>query len=143
MNTSLTFRCGEQIDQREAGVGILRKYWKSFAPKDVCEWSQRISASGGYIVAAYVGDVQRRTSADPEGWSPHNRPWGQCAVTALVVQDRFGGELLRARVDGVSHYWNRLPDGSELDLTRERVRQLEGQALARLAALRDMISIAA
>jgi DNA-directed RNA polymerase sigma subunit (sigma70/sigma32) len=28
-------------------------------------------------------------------------------------------------------------------LTRERVRQLEGQALARLAALRDMISIAA
>jgi hypothetical protein len=57
MNTSLTFRCGEQIDQREAGVGLLGKYWKSFAPKDVCEWSQRIAASGGYIVAAYVGDA--------------------------------------------------------------------------------------
>ena len=33
--------------------------------------------------------------------------------------------------------------GHELDLTRERVRQLEAQALARLSALRDMISVAA
>src|SRR5439155_864923 len=33
--------------------------------------------------------------------------------------------------------------GQELDLTRERVRQLEGQALARLGALRDLISVAA
>ncbi len=31
------------------------------------------------------------TSADPDGWSPENPAWGQCAVTALVVQDRFGG----------------------------------------------------
>src|SRR6266571_2357162 len=34
-------------------------------------------------------------------------------------------------------------DGEELDLTRERVRQLEGQALARLAALRELQSVAA
>ncbi|MDX6511641.1 MAG: hypothetical protein QOE36_1145, partial [Gaiellaceae bacterium] len=33
--------------------------------------------------------------------------------------------------------------GHELDLTRERVRQLEGQALARLGALRDLIHVAA
>jgi len=57
MQTSLTFRGGEEIDQREAGVRILQEYWKEFAPKDVSEWSQRIANSGRYMVAAYVGNV--------------------------------------------------------------------------------------
>jgi len=39
--------------------------------------------------------------------------------------------------------WTLEAIGHELDLTRERVRQLEGQALARLGALRDLISVAA
>jgi len=57
MGTSLTFRHGEEIDQREAGVRILQRYWKAFAPRDVHEWSQRIANSGGHVVAAYVGNV--------------------------------------------------------------------------------------
>jgi len=57
MQITLTFRRGEEIDQREAGVRILQKYWQEFAPKDVSEWNQRIANSGGYIVAAYVDDV--------------------------------------------------------------------------------------
>jgi hypothetical protein len=59
------------------------------------------------------------TSAD-EHWSPEQPSLGQCAVTALVVQDHLGGKLVRAEVDGVSHYWNRLPDGTEIDLTRDQ-----------------------
>lgn len=59
------------------------------------------------------------TSSDPT-WSAKNPALGQCAVTALVVQDRLGGDLLRTTVDGVSHYFNRLPDGTELDLTRDQ-----------------------
>lgn len=62
----------------------------------------------------------RSTSADPDGWTPENPTFGQCAVTALLVQDIHGGELLRGKVGQVSHYWNRLPDGSELDLTWEQ-----------------------
>jgi hypothetical protein len=53
----LAFRHGEDIEQREAGVGILQKYWKAFAPRDVNEWSERIANSGGYVVAGYVGSV--------------------------------------------------------------------------------------
>jgi hypothetical protein len=53
----VTFRHGDEIDQREAGVNILQKYWKQFAPKDAREWGERIANSRGYIVAAYVGDV--------------------------------------------------------------------------------------
>ena len=57
------------------------------------------------------------TSSDPS-WSEDNPPLGQCAVTALVVQDRLGGDLLRVVNEGESHYYNRLPDGTEFDLTR-------------------------
>lgn len=46
-------------------------------------------------------------------------PLGQCAVTALVVQDLLGGELVRAQfADGSSHYWNRFPGIGDVDLTR-------------------------
>jgi hypothetical protein len=55
--TSVTFRVGDEIDQREAGVCILQNYWKAFAPKNTGEWSQRIANSGSHIVAAYVDDV--------------------------------------------------------------------------------------
>src|SRR5262245_33987532 len=54
---SVTFRRGAEIDQREAGVRILQTYWKGFAPRDVCEWDQRIANSRGYVVAAYVGNA--------------------------------------------------------------------------------------
>lgn len=57
------------------------------------------------------------TSSDPNRWSPANPALGQCAVTALVVQDLLGGELLRGEVGNVSHYWNILPSGQEVDLT--------------------------
>jgi hypothetical protein len=65
----------------------------------------------------------RETSSDPNNWTPENPAWGQCAVTALIVQDYFGGNLIRATVNerGVSsHYWNELPDGIETDLTQDQ-----------------------
>jgi hypothetical protein len=57
MERSLTFRQGEQIDQHEACVALLQKYWKAFAPGDAYEWDERIANSGGYVVAAYIGNV--------------------------------------------------------------------------------------
>jgi hypothetical protein len=60
-----------------------------------------------------------RTSSIDD-WSPAVASRGQCAVTALLIQELFGGELLRAVVADESHYWNRLPDQTELDLTRDQ-----------------------
>ena len=62
----------------------------------------------------------RDTSSDPERWSSDNPAFGQCAVTALVMQDFLGGTLLRTVVGDISHYWNELPTGEELDLTRRQ-----------------------
>ncbi|GAB3317282.1 hypothetical protein GCM10027451_35010 [Geodermatophilus aquaeductus] len=61
--------------------------------------------------------------ADVADWSEGNRARGQCGPTALVLHDLFGGDLLLAEVlypDGSRqgvHWWNRLPDGREVDLT--------------------------
>jgi len=75
----------------------------------------------GAIRAAWGRD----TSDDPEEWSEQNPARGQCAVTALLVRELFGGEILVANVlrDGrrvERHAWNRLPSGLALDLTREQ-----------------------
>lgn len=64
-------------------------------------------------------------------WSRSNPAKGQCSVTALVLNDLLGGELLLAEVrnaDGSRqgvHYWNRLPSGQQIDLTREQFRHGE------------------
>lgn len=67
--------------------------------------------------------VETCDPTDEERWTPENPSLGQCAVTALVVHDLLGGELLEAEVhytDGTRqgfHYWNRLA-GVDIDLTR-------------------------
>ncbi|MBB4764130.1 hypothetical protein ACFQFC_07920 [Amorphoplanes digitatis] len=62
---------------------------------------------------------------DLADWRPENPSRGQCGVTALLVQDLFGGELVLGEVlvDGVKvghHYWNRLPGGRDVDLTADQ-----------------------
>lgn|GEM_PF-1035813 len=64
--------------------------------------------------------------ADADDWSEANASRGQCGSTALTIHDLLGGELLIAevlRADGSRqgvHYWNLLPDGTGVDLTREQ-----------------------
>jgi hypothetical protein len=79
---------------------------------------------GSLVVSSRLVHAMRRawsaaTSAN-ENWSPDNPSVGQCAVTALIVSDFYGGELVRGIVCGESHYWNRLPSGAEVDLTRDQ-----------------------
>jgi RNA polymerase primary sigma factor len=61
------------------------------------------------------------------------------ALDALPERER---RILELRFGFEGEPWTLEAIGHELDLTRERVRQLEGQALARLGALRDLISVA-
>lgn len=66
-----------------------------------------------------------RETASPScqaAWTEANPEFGQCAVTALVVQDLCGGTLVRCVMEGFgSHYFNHLPNGEDYavyDLTR-------------------------
>ncbi|MFG2413235.1 YunG family protein [Streptomyces goshikiensis] len=60
-------------------------------------------------------------------WTAGNPAWGHCDITALVVQDLCGGDLVVGEVwlDGEQqgfHTWNVLPGGVVIDLTREQFR---------------------
>lgn len=62
---------------------------------------------------------------DVAAWTHDNPARGQCATTALVLHDFFGGSLVMGEVivDGQRvdfHWWNRLPDGEQVDLTLEQ-----------------------
>jgi hypothetical protein len=70
------------------------------------------------LAQAWNGD----TSAESD-WTDANPAYGQCAVTSLVVQDHLGGELICGRVTGGSHYWNMLPSGEEIDLTKQQFKR--------------------
>ncbi len=68
------------------------------------------------------------TSSDAENWDTANKAYGQCAVTALVVQDYCGGNIVNSIVkvpewgdagEAVSHYFNKIGD-KEIDLTRKQ-----------------------
>lgn len=64
------------------------------------------------------------TSSDSANWSQENPSWGQCAVTALIINDYMGGEIVWAEAtlpDGkkISHYFN-LIENQEIDLTRKQ-----------------------
>ena len=49
-------------------------------------------------------------------WSAENPANGQCNVTAAVIQDLFGGEILRTRYPDFWHYYNRI-NGHRCDLS--------------------------
>lgn len=51
-------------------------------------------------------------------WTRRKPALGQCAVTALIVQEYFGGEIAYCR--HLNHYWNKLSDQSTIDLTRSQ-----------------------
>ena len=85
----------------------------------------------------------RDTGAGNSGLS--GMPVGQCAVTALLVQDLIGGQIVRTVIvtesGEESHYFNRIQGMGDIDLTRaqypthvipygvevERARLLEGE----------------
>src|SRR3989338_7379209 len=81
-----------------------------------------------YLFAAVKKAWSQETSADRARWTPDNPAWGQCAVTALVVQDFLEGSLKQAdlstsrhpRVASMrSHYFNHVPiesNGSSRDI---------------------------
>jgi hypothetical protein len=78
----------------------------------------------GIIRSSWGADTCPPDARNPV-WDPTNPPRGQCGVTALVVQDLLGGDLVRAEVHVAAervdfHWWNRLPGGVEVDLTREQ-----------------------
>lgn len=57
---------------------------------------------------------------DPEYNKENDPTYGQCAITATLVYDMFGGTIHKIKVDGGgTHYFNKI-DGYYIDLTRDQ-----------------------
>jgi hypothetical protein len=64
-----------------------------------------------------------------------------CGVVAAMVQRRFGGSVVSCRFSYEPmmwdvHIWNRLPDGTEYDLTSDQYKGFGGDGLHPLPALK-------
>jgi len=86
--------------------------------------------------ASWAADTCSPDDVERAPWQPDNPAWGHCDITALVVNDLFGGDLIVGEVhDGAEraghHWWNLLPSGLELDLTREQFRRGQSVGAAR------------
>ncbi|MEU4729251.1 alpha/beta hydrolase [Streptomyces sp. NPDC023588] len=82
------------------------------------------------IRAGWSAETSEPASISGISWTAENPAWGQCDITAVVVQDIVGGELVVGEVflDGRQegyHWWNLLPGGIRIDLTREQFRRGE------------------
>lgn len=75
----------------------------------------------GRLRQAWTAD----TSSIPIQWKPDNPAWGQCAVTAILVNCFVGGLIIRGLMNhGRTHYWNISKTGESFDLTREQFSEL-------------------
>ena len=57
---------------------------------------------------------------DAEKWTPQNPSLGQCAITALLFNELYGGRIYSGvSDDGIIHYWNR-KFGIKYDFTKQQ-----------------------
>jgi hypothetical protein len=64
-----------------------------------------------------LSDLWAADTASPvAGWSKDNPAKNHCSVTALVVHDHFGGDILTTKTVGGTHYYNSI-GGQRWDLT--------------------------
>ena len=71
--------------------------------------------------ASWSKDTAYRT--DAENWTPDNPALGQCAITALLFNELYGGSIYSGIADnGVVHYWNR-KNGIKRDFTKQQFKE--------------------
>jgi hypothetical protein len=88
-------------------------------------WTE--SALADALREVWAADTCSPDDVERAGWSSANPAWGHCDITALIVNDVFGGDLMVGEVHLAGeqhgfHWWNRLPGEREIDLTREQFR---------------------
>jgi hypothetical protein len=79
------------------------------------------------------------TSSPTDAWSSSNPAQNHCSITALVVQDHFGGEILSTKTQGGTHFYN-LIDAKKWDLTVSQFAEpipYDDTPSSRIAALAD------
>lgn len=72
-------------------------------------------------------------------WNENNKCLGMCAITALVVNNQYGGLLGKIRINGVSHYFNVIND-KIVDLTATQFNSPVDYSNYKIVERRAMLS---
>jgi hypothetical protein len=62
------------------------------------------------------------SSSTASQWTANNPAAGQCNVTALLIHELFGGELLKTPLPDGDHFYNRI-EGQRYDFTASQFDQ--------------------
>lgn len=54
-------------------------------------------------------------------WNENNKYFGMCAITSLIANDYFGGEICKIYVNEISHYFN-IINNQIIDLTAKQFK---------------------
>ena len=106
-------------------------------PVHVVERQQKLGRAARRLEVELGRDATKEELAEATGLPIQHVDEALGAASASVSLNQTVG------ADDEGEPWTLEAIGHELELTRERVRQLEGQALSRLAALRDLAGLAA
>ena len=106
-------------------------------PVHVVERQQKLSRAARRLEVELGREATREELAEATGLPIQHVEEALGAAQASVSLNQTVG------ADDEGEPWTLEAIGHELDLTRERVRQLENQALSRLAALRELAGLAA
>lgn len=82
------------------------------------------------VLKALQDSWSLESTEEPENWTQSNPSHGQCGISALIINDYFGGKLVLWKVflgeDQVGfHYSNELPDGTLFDSTGDQFWESE------------------
>jgi hypothetical protein len=81
---------------------------------------RRLERERHRIRKAFLKSACAETAAWPEQYRRkrvESPLYLHCTAVATVIQALFSGDIVTGKIKGITHYWNRLPDGKEVDFT--------------------------
>ncbi len=110
-----------------ANVWISGKVRLEYKGKEFGDTKRLVNGSSSIVTLNDLYNVLRESwskeTAYPscqKDWNKEDPSYGQCAITAMLVNDMFGGSIHRIRVNGGgTHYFNKI-NGKYVDLTSEQ-----------------------
>jgi dCMP deaminase len=102
-----------------------------------------VRRQGKAEVAAFARELLRAYGPDTssqEGWSQDEPLAGQGAASALLIQDRFGGDILVTDMDGEARHLNRLPSSVIFDATLVQAGAEASYGRLRVIRRSDLVS---
>lgn len=90
-----------------------------------------------YLLKIYSKDTCYSKCMDD--WNIDNLSLGHCAIVSLLVNDYFGGDIYKIKVDTISHYFNVI-NNEIIDLTKNQFNKSIDYTNKELKTRKEMLN---